>query len=445
MAVDINERATGAGGSSSDVSSPSVVAAAGGGIPYRPQIITTRCGVNYSKLRNGCAGSGWGVRMESRIQMYVGASDVNSFQLALMGYVYAAAVQAPIGNDYAAEAALENSAGTAYAELDWPDNVRSGNSNLTNVPNGVSLKLSNPITGFSVAAGGSLWVRIGQSVASSALILPFTGSFNLAAGDSSIISPSSVSQIPGTGALSTPVGGQGLYPPAIVPIGIPKTPVPSVYIIGDSIAAGVGDTLAPTATGAYGLIVRGLDSVNGKPIAAFNQSLSGVQLAQQGPGYTAYSLQLLPYCTHVIIEAASNDIASGASLASIQNTITNLVTAIKAVNGPYGKPLKVYVTKVLPRVTSSNSFVDAAGQTPVAGFTVGGVRDTYNTWLSTQVGGLLDGIIDPNIYVEDQSNPGKWISTGAANYATTDGIHPSTAAYILGTQAVNAAAATFTV
>ena len=37
----------------------------------------------------------------------------------------------------------------------------------------------------------------------------------------------------------------------------------------------------------------------------------------------------------------------------------------------------------------------------------------------------IDGVIDVNAAVEDAGSPGKWKVTGAANYATADGIHPS--------------------
>src|SRR5262249_9148167 len=113
--------------------------------------------------------------------------------------------------------------------------------------------------------------------------------------------------------------------------------------------------------------------------------------------------------------------------------------------GPYGKPLKVAQSLIMPRTTSSDSWATAANQTSVSGFGVGELRDQFNAWVLTQVGGgLLDVVIDPNPYVEDQSHPSKWISNNSANYPTTDGVHPSSALHILAAQAVNSWALTIT-
>ena len=50
----------------------------------------------------------------------------------------------------------------------------------------------------------------------------------------------------------------------------------------------------------------------------------------------------------------------------------------------------------------------------------------------------LDAVIDANVCVEDPANPGKWVTTGAANYPTTDGTHPSPALHLLASQLVRA-------
>ncbi|PZP55869.1 MAG: hypothetical protein DI586_05565 [Micavibrio aeruginosavorus] len=112
----------------------------------------------------------------------------------------------------------------------------------------------------------------------------------------------------------------------------------------------------------------------------------------------------------------------------MQARATATLTELKRTIGPYGKPLHVTVTTVTPGVTTSNNYINAAGQTPRAGFETGGLRDQYNNWLKSLVGGgLVDACLDIGASIEDTAAPGRFISNGTSNYATTDGIHPTAA------------------
>lgn len=439
-----------ASSSGANVNNPTAVVAAGGGIPYKPQLVTTRCGINIGITNNNSSGgsAGWDIRIESRIKMYVGPQSITQIQIGFMGWYYPATQgEAAIGNDYNAEAAIETLAG-AFEEVTWPNNIVSGSSNFTTVGNNSTLVLSNPANVTPIAAGSSCWLRQGVFVPSSTYFLPENGSISITTGDAGVVSPSSQSQIPTSGALSTPSGGQGSFPPGVLVLGVPSAPHPSVMYFGDSIAYGANDTTAPDSLGSSGYIQRGLEAVgpNSYPLPNFKYAFPGQELLQYSLASIPRGMNLVQYMTHIIMQLGTNDIAvAGQTAAQLEANITSFCTWAKSIIGPYGKPPKIYVVKLLPRTTSTNSWATAANQTPVAGFTIGGARDQYNTWLSTQVGlGLIDGVIDPNTVCEDQVNHGVWVTNGTANYPTTDGIHPTSALDILAAAVVSTSAATFT-
>ena len=100
-----------------------------------------------------------------------------------------------------------------------------------------------------------------------------------------------------------------------------------------------------------------------------------------------------------------------------------------------------------PCTASTDAWATAANQTVNAGYesaytpgvsgtaTSGagltGTRGAFNAWLFAQAAaGVIDGVIDVNAAIEDAGNPGKWATNGSANYATTDGIHPTTVKHV---------------
>lgn len=218
-------------------------------------------------------------------------------------------------------------------------------------------------------------------------------------------------------------------------LGIPDDPTVSVVILGDSIANSRDDTTGD-AFGNAGYIPRGLYAA-ANPIPFIRATQSGEKLNTFAIGGLTNRLTLLQYCSHVIMNHGTNDLATGLSLAAMQ------ALYIKAWNMVKARNVQLYQCLIMPRTTSTDSWATAANQTPVAGFEAGGIRDQLNTWITQQVGTYIDGYINPNTQVEDQTNPGKWITNGAANYPTADGIHPTSALHELAATTVTTAANTF--
>lgn len=415
---------------------PTAPNSVGGAGPYKPQIVTTRNGTPFQGVST-IQGNPT-TRIDMRFKTFVGPSDITDLQFAYAGFVVeGASGEIATGNDVIIDDALENSVSTTF----YP--VRFSGSNLGNVINGTAGNFSDLVP-VDFAAGSFFWDRRSLSLLSPSFNYPFSFSTVPTAGDQSVISNTHNSQTNGIGSLVTPPGGvtnfnAGTYG---VWIGIPKMPVPAALIIGDSIAAGFHD--AGDAFGSAGWIQRGLESVgtNNYPLPWLSQACPSSTYSTFLTGYRMR--QYWPYTTHALIAVGTNDLFSGASLATLQANLTTLVNSLKKTLSPYGKRLQVGSATLTPRTTSTDSWATLANQTAVSGYGTGGIRDQFNAWLFTQVGTLIDYVVDPNPYIESQTNHGLWIVNGTSNYATSDGLHPSSAACALAAAAANAWAVTLT-
>lgn len=199
-------------------------------------------------------------------------------------------------------------------------------------------------------------------------------------------------------------------------LGVPADPASrAVAIIGDSIADGTTDS-ADATTGVMGYIERGLGI--GVPNAKFTRS--GVRLSHWASrGYSQVDV-IGRYFTDVIIQLGINDIANS-TLEVMQTNLSALVAKFT------GMGLRVYATTLTPWATSTDSFATLANQTVTAHESK---RVDYNDWLRTLPVGL-EGVLESADVAESSRNSGKWKITGASNYATTDGIHPSVAMHAL--------------
>lgn len=401
--------------------------------PLRPQLVASRCAVPTSSWGNG-ASSRTDTLSENRKKLFIGPSDVTDLQVAACGYYLKsdATGEHALGNDYSWTAALELGDGSASFKL-----YANGVAEM-NVPDGCPAVLTDPAFGVDFAAGAAFFLRQRMAVASSANDLFPSSSQSATTAESGYVAPSGATVVYGTGAISTVSGGAsfgGALP--LLVIGRPKTPHCSVIINGDSISVGNNDTVNNT-TGAYAFIARGLDNVNGFTIPYQWCGVGGDKLAEDISANEWRKYWSYQFATHVIFEKSTNDIAAGTSLATLQSLAIAEWTRAKRTIGPYGKPLQTMHTKVMPRTTSTDSWATAGNQTPATGFGVGGVRDQFNAWLDTQVGGgLLDAVIDPNPAVEDPNNHGCWITNGSANYGTTDGIHPNNVLHVAAAAYIN--------
>lgn len=361
---------------------------------------------------------------ETKMPIKMGSQRVADIRIAFAGFYILSGASGETANpvDMIVEGAIEK-VSPSYAV----QGSTIAGFNIT-VKSGISHALTDPI-GINTAANETVYLQMSTYVNSTetwpASQLSGTNSIQYV----STLAASS-SQVGTAGAWSGTSRTSNYTAGPVAILGVPEKPFPSVAVIGDSIADGSGEGGAGDNNGNYGWICRGFWNVG-----ADNVAIPYTRLTMAGDagsnflnGKSKGREALLQYCSHVVNHLGSNDVV-GANLEINKTRMTAVWTAAKS----RGK--KVYQGLIMPRTTGT--YTSPGGQTPVAGFEPGGVRDQLNAWIITQVGqGLLDGYIDPNPFVEDQNNRGRWKSENGA--LTSDGVHPNTAGHIAGSQASKA-------
>lgn len=279
--------------------------------------------------------------------------------------------------------------------------------------------LGDAISGLSIPAGTSVYIRNSARVSAGQQI-PIGRQRNTPTGEDSRLSSNASSQTYGTGALSAGVSAAYGYAPLAL-IGRPTTPKVSIVLFGDSIA----DATAYDAVDANGNRGSFAKAFYAADIPFVKATRGSMRIYGFHPARSPKLWTVVPYCSHVVIQPGTNDLAQAASgdytLAAIQANYQAMWAQARVL----GK--KVIQCTILPRTTSTDSFATPANQTTVSRFGVGQDRDTLNAWFNAQLAaGNIDAVWDLNSVYEDPANLGKWKTNGTAFYATSDGTHPST-------------------
>lgn len=209
-----------------------------------------------------------------------------------------------------------------------------------------------------------------------------------------------------TGIVNTN-NGQRVYGPTGI-FGVARTRVPTppaIVIIGDSIAAGSGDTGAFLD---WGYIERALNlNYPFQQLAYPSETVDGWM--QQG-GATRFRrasiMERITGATAILCELGINSIGN-------VNWQPNL-DAVWAYLATFGVP--VYQTTITPNTTSTDGWVTTVNQTP----TVNEVRRVAMNARIRSVPSPLTGIFEVADLVETSRDSGIWRAT-----YTADGIHPS--------------------
>lgn len=137
---------------------------------------------------------------------------------------------------------------------------------------------------------------------------------------------------------------------------------------------------------------------------------------------------LATYCTDLIFDWGINDFNGGGATATGFASNQFTVKSGLVFKTPSGLPFTTSGCTVSPYTTSSNNWIDYAGQTV---FSVSGNtnRNNYNTLLRANTVQGIDFTIDISAITEYQTNSGFWLTNGTPNwYVRTDGLHPTTVA-----------------
>lgn len=377
----------------------------------RLQIIGTR-GQTLGQQAAGGGGATNYTLSESRYKTYIGPADVFGLRLLYGNFHVGQGTGVFDGyNDITLRAALET---TAVFPVCF-----SGSKSAV-LAAGASHLLSDPL-GIPLLASSTAWLRHAVQVASGQQ-WP-RGALGATGGQITYESTATSTQIYGAaGALTQPSGGAqasyGFSPLAV--LGIPKTPMPAVVILGDSISDGQGDSTGGDGRDNFGWIARGMHIPSSGVTVPYVRLTRNSDTPARNTDANAWQKRAVyQYATHGICALGINQLQP-TGLTTQYNLLRANWVAMKMAG------LKVYQTLISPSVDTTDTYITTANQTPRAGFEPGGIRDQLNAMILAAVGdGVLDGVIDPNPYWEDPANHGKWPINGSANYATTDGIHPT--------------------
>ena len=266
------------------------------------------------------------------------------------------------------------------------------------------------VCGVDVEAGQYIFVRTWHN-ADGSIQYPFGyGQTTIAWGEGRTLGANNSN----SGGVATSAVG-GLAPMIILgytDVQNPRAPV----LFGDSIGFGVGDAAE---------VQRGFMQIAcGNSIPLLNFTKSGEQLGQiVGRGQQYRMALAAAYATSAVVEYGTNDIyAGGVTASQLRALLMTFGASLKRLGiGP------LYLTTLVPRVTSSDNYETASGQSPITSFmsiNPEAERQTHNAWVRAGSLGPFDGYFDTAAAVEvDSANTlsltgGRWKAGGILDNGT---------------------------
>lgn len=373
------------------------------------------------------------LRSETRKLYTLGGEDLNEIRLAWAGFFATATTENTVGNNQAVQAAIEiPGAPTPVVRVTF-----SGNAN-GQITNGQNIVLSDKVVpssfGLSVfEAGMSFYVRDQREVTSGQVMSGESETANMSGESTQLSNGASPSQLMNSGPLTTPSGGSAQFrrfgPTAVLGRAVSGNGDIAVLDIGDSLVNGADDTNFPNGddgTSGGGFIKRALRNCNGRSVPHLSMAISGSEGYNFRNNMTRRS-DWMAFCTHLVENYGTNDFENSSRTPTQVYEDRQSIWATfksKAQGSKY-----IGALPILLRTTSTNSFIDAVGQTPRTGYEIGGnFKDPMNANLQLALSNnFIEELIDINSAASDPSNPEKWKTTGQSNYPTADGTHPSPA------------------
>lgn len=375
-----------------------------GGASARWKFVSMNSCLNTAVANN--PGTVYGVRIAHYIR-----AKASKLRIVLPGW-YGAATQTSNSNALPLTAASIELAGVTYP-------VTFGGSRSVTVGIGVDGVESDDVN-LPVVSGNVVYIKMRFDLASDAHNMPFAdiqfpadipGQQEGHWSDSAATTLGSVD----AAGLFTYTGTAPNYRAAQYKCGlIGLTTASKVYVtVGSSSPAGSGDSTATAGT-QKGYGHRALAAAS---LPHGNMCVGSIETLLYRSGSTGIE-SWFRYATHALVDVASNDIALGAT-AAVAYTRTQEVIARLVANGVSSR---VVAPQLRPRNTSSDGWTTVAGQTAtnpeVAAYNVLMAADSSLVYV-------------PSPLIRDSVALDKWVVNGAANYATSDGIHPLTAGHAI--------------
>ncbi len=293
------------------------------------------------------------VQGQSRMRMALGDAPLSELRVCYGNW--GGPHEAVGSGDITVEAAIESDSPRAVARFTW-----SGANTITLTPGQTACSDALYPAAFGLAvfpANAAEWFRTGV-VAADSTGFPF--SYLLSGpGEGMYAGPAFASQVNATGPMTTPSGGtpaSGMLTPFAV-LGRYTVAMPTLCDIGDSISAGIEDTLITeeqSQLAGHGYVGRAAyNSYGARIYPMFRLSISG-DTADDG-GYVRRAA-FFQYCTHGVAAWGVNDIqVEGAS-----TVFSNLKTAWALMHADGIQ--YIYQTTLTPRTKSTDGWTTEANQ-----------------------------------------------------------------------------------
>ncbi len=411
--------------------------AMGGGAALAPLIFASP--TNTAASVGGVAASGAQLNARGRMPFYIGSSDMSALVLSFYGWSLGVSTVPNNSNSFnVVKYAIEKD-GQSFSVP-----VTFGGSRTKTILAGDTDIQSDDIlpSAFGLGSftrGDKYWIRFEYSVNSAGQLLP-QGSINyinaFPAAVALKIDPAAFvgSAVDSFGNISFTSGFTDFrtpYVPLVLgrPVG---TDIASIFITGDSIADGAGDTTNSVLGLCWGGAQRALFGATVPSAPYIGGCKMGVSGSQGAFWSDAKPKIYLKYAKYLVEEFGTNSFVSAqvspaAALALSQAIWTAWYASSTKPAGSILKP------RLVPRTTSTDSWATAANQTVInSSWSAGGGAVAFNDALPGLVGANGLGVILPMDGVRTSSTTTdpdyyKWLTTGTANVPTTDGIHPSVA------------------
>lgn len=255
----------------------------------------------------------------------------------------------------------------------------------------------------TIPQGAKFWIR---TWVSNATALVYNGAFKPVTGDGFVASATTTPDLTAGGAVTQAT--VNMYGPCAI---LSKHGKRAIGIVGDSVGSGAGDT---ANNGDVGAIARSI----GQCLPYINASVPSDSAAAFASSNTN-RVALMAYVSDLICQYGINDIP-GTPAATV-------LTRLGVVHALFPR-LRVFQTTIMPRTTSTDSWVTTGNQTV-------GANEATRLSVNTSIRAVMattDGTFDIATPVESSWNSGLWaLDTAATSVAmTADGVHPLVNAYM---------------
>lgn len=237
-------------------------------------------------------------------------------------------------------------------------------------------------------------------------------------------------QINVAGALTTAGGNTGVlgFPPAAI-IGeyaLGDVGLPAVVWTGNSITdlhSGLTQhNYFSSASGNDGNFVE--QALRTRTYPYSKMAIASGQMLRGWQADATLQKYVLKFASHWIIEDATNELQVPLTAATLYGYERGMIqdALVRGVR-------RIIATTTTPRTGSTNSWIDAAGQSTSGSFVNGGARDLLSALRRSGIGSATgyDQVSEVSAAVEDAGDHTIWKTTGVANVPTTDGLHPTNA------------------